>query len=126
MACCLIVPGTASAVFCLSYSACPVAVVQIVSQAEAQGEVAVQELADIQGQTFDSPRVLVSNQIGGMEDIPVSLPAIHLPNAASNLQQHTTYMPMLCWSWAASHNTWCWATYWSSVQCPIALQWFWL
>ncbi len=47
---------------------------QIVSQAEASGEVAVQELADIQGQTFDSPRVLVSNQIGGMEDIPVSFP----------------------------------------------------
>ena len=45
---------------------------QIVSQAEASGEVAVQELADIQGQSFDSPRVLVSNQIGGMEDIPVS------------------------------------------------------
>lgn len=51
---------------------------QIVSQAEAQGEVAVQELAEIQGQSFDSARVLVSNQIGGMEDIPVSL----LPSAA--------------------------------------------
>ena len=46
---------------------------QIVSQAEASGEVAVQELADIQGQTFDSARVLISNQMGGMEDIPVSL-----------------------------------------------------
>ena len=45
---------------------------QIVSQAEAGGEVAVQELADIQGHRFDSARVLVSNQIGGMEDIPVS------------------------------------------------------
>lgn len=45
---------------------------QIVSQAEAGGEVAVQELADIQGQSFDSSRVLVSNKIGGMEDIPVS------------------------------------------------------
>ena len=51
---------------------------QIVSQAEASGEVAVQELADIQGQTFDSPRVLVSNQIGGMEDIPVSFPYLNL------------------------------------------------
>ena len=51
---------------------------QIVSQAEASGEVAVQELADIQGQTFDSPRVLVSNQIGGMEDIPVSFPYLSL------------------------------------------------
>ncbi len=38
----------------------------------------MQELADIQGQTFDSPRVLVSNQIGGMEDIPVSLPYLSL------------------------------------------------
>ena len=45
---------------------------QIVSQAEASGEVAVQELADLQGQSFDAARVLVSNQIGGMEDIPVS------------------------------------------------------
>lgn len=45
------------------------------SQAEAQGEVAVQELADIQGESFNSARVLVSNQIGGMEDIPVSLPS---------------------------------------------------
>ena len=63
--------------------ACPGAVVQIVSQAEAQGEVAVQELADIQGQTFDSARVLVSNKIGGMEDIPVSLPAIRQSKAAS-------------------------------------------
>lgn len=50
--------------------------VQIVSQVEASGEVAVQELADIQGQSFDSPRVLVSNQIGGMEDIPVSFSAV--------------------------------------------------
>lgn len=48
---------------------------QIVSQAEARGEVAVQELADIQGQSFGSARVLVSNTIGGMEDIPVSLHA---------------------------------------------------
>ena len=46
--------------------------VQIVSQAEAGGQVAVQELADIQGHSFDSARVLISNQIGGMEDIPVS------------------------------------------------------
>lgn len=46
------------------------------SQAEAQGEVAVQELADIQGQTIDSARVLVSSTIGGMEDIPVSLVAV--------------------------------------------------
>lgn len=38
----------------------------------------MQELADIQGQTFDSPRVLVSNQIGGMEDIPVSFPYLSL------------------------------------------------
>lgn len=48
---------------------------QIVSQAEASGEVAVQELAQIQGQSFDAARVLVSTRIGGMEDIPVSLQA---------------------------------------------------
>ena len=40
----------------------------------------MQELADIQGQTFDSPRVLVSNQIGGMEDIPVGSPFLNLEN----------------------------------------------
>ena len=56
---------------------------QIVSQAEAGGEVAVQELADIQGHSFDSARVLVSNQIGGMEDIPVSfLCNVSLPSFA--------------------------------------------
>ena len=46
---------------------------QIVSQAEASGQVAVQELAAIQGQTFDTPQVLISNNMGGMEDIPVGL-----------------------------------------------------
>ena len=46
-------------------------ILQIVSQAEASGQVAVQELAAIQGQTFDTPQILISNNMGGMEDIPV-------------------------------------------------------
>ena len=41
------------------------------SQAEASGQVAVHELAAIQGQTFDTPQILISNNMGGMEDIPV-------------------------------------------------------
>ncbi|DBB11157.1 TPA: Phosphoglucan, water dikinase, chloroplastic [Trebouxia sp. C0006] len=60
---------------------------QIVSQAEASGEVAVQELADIQGQTFDSPRVLVSNQIGGMEDIPENVTAV-LTHSPTDVLSH--------------------------------------
>ena len=68
---------------------------QIVSQAEARGEVAVQELADIQGQTFDSARVLVSNKIGGMEDIPVSPSAAHKSTAATNHScMHVMSLPM--------------------------------
>lgn len=77
-----------------SYSTCPGVVVQIVSQAEARGEVAVQELADIQGQIFDSARVLVSNKIGGMEDIPVSLPIVHLPTATCNNIHATALLVM--------------------------------
>ena len=42
------------------------------SQAEAAGEVvALPSLADIQGQSFGRPTVLVTKQVGGVEDIPV-------------------------------------------------------
>jgi hypothetical protein len=44
----------------------------LVSQAEAAGEVvALPSLADIQGQSFGRPTVLVTQQVGGVEDIPV-------------------------------------------------------
>ena len=46
---------------------------QVVSQAEAAGEVvALPSLGDIQGQSFGRPTVLVTQQVGGVEDIPVS------------------------------------------------------
>jgi len=49
--------------------------VQVVSQAEAAGEVvALPSLGDIQGQSFGSPTVLVTQQVGGVEDIPVRSP----------------------------------------------------
>ena len=69
---------------------------QIVSQVEAQGEVAVQELADIQGQIFDSARILVSNKIGGMEDIPVSPCDAHKSTAAASYSRmHVMSLPMM-------------------------------
>lgn len=73
---------------------------QIVSQAEASGQIAVQELAAIQGQTFDTPQVLISNNMGGMEDIPVSLPGLILsccPNAiAAITREQQTNKPVKC------------------------------
>ena len=48
---------------------------QVVSQAEASGEVvALPSLGDIQGQSFSRPTVLVTQQVGGVEDIPVRMP----------------------------------------------------
>ena len=45
---------------------------QVVSQAAAAGRVAVvQSLADIQGQDFPAPTVVIAGKVGGMEDIPV-------------------------------------------------------
>ena len=38
---------------------------------------ALPSLADIQGQSFDRPTVLVTQQVGGVEDIPVR--AVHSP-----------------------------------------------
>ncbi len=47
----------------------------MVSQAEAAGEVvALPSLGDIQGQSFSRPTVLVTQQVGGVEDIPVRIP----------------------------------------------------
>ena len=45
---------------------------QIVSQADASGEIVVKSLASVQGQSFDRPTVLITEEVGGMEDIPVS------------------------------------------------------
>ena len=45
---------------------------QIVSQADASGEIVVKSLASVQGQSFDKPTVLITEEVGGMEDIPVS------------------------------------------------------
>ena len=47
---------------------------QVVSQAEASGRVqAVRSLAEVQGAIFDAPTVLVADELGGNEDIPVLL-----------------------------------------------------
>lgn len=40
---------------------------QVISQVPALGEVTVQSLADIQGQAFDKPLVLICEKLGGME-----------------------------------------------------------
>lgn len=46
--------------------------VQVVSQAGAAGEVAVLPgLAEVQGQAFNTPTIVVVKELGGMEDIPV-------------------------------------------------------
>ncbi len=45
---------------------------QIVSQADASGEIVVKSLASVQGKSFDKPTVLITEEVGGMEDIPVS------------------------------------------------------
>lgn len=43
------------------------------SQADAFGEVlVVDSLSDIQGKAFPSPTVIITERVGGMEDIPVS------------------------------------------------------
>ena len=50
----------------------------MVSQAEATGAVKViSSLADVQGQDFATPTVLVAGQVGGNEDIPVSPSKVH-------------------------------------------------
>ena len=44
----------------------------MVSQAAAAGRVAVvQSLAEIQGQDFPAPTIVIARKVGGMEDIPV-------------------------------------------------------
>ena len=51
---------------------------QVASQAEASGKLVLQpSLADIQGQKFDAPTIILANQVGGMEDIPVRLLPFH-------------------------------------------------
>ncbi len=56
---------------------------QVVSQAEARGKVLVQpSLADIQGKQFDEATVIIAEQVGGMEDIPVTHAGHTLPAAS--------------------------------------------
>lgn len=48
---------------------------QVVSTTEASGRVSVlPSLADVQGQDYDTPHILIAERVGGMEDIPVSFP----------------------------------------------------
>ena len=49
-----------------------VLLLQVVSQADASGEMVVKNLASVQGQSFDKPTILITEEVGGMEDIPVS------------------------------------------------------
>lgn len=48
--------------------------VQVVSQAEAQGRVEVVALSEIQGKHFEEPTIVIAENVGGMEDIPVTCP----------------------------------------------------
>lgn len=41
------------------------------SQAEAQGQVKVVALSEVQGERFEEPTVIIAETVGGMEDIPV-------------------------------------------------------
>jgi len=48
----------------------------VVSQAEAQGRVEVVALSEIQGKHFEELTIVIAENVGGMEDIPVTcLPA---------------------------------------------------
>jgi hypothetical protein len=48
----------------------------VVSQGEARGRVLVlPSLAEIQGKRFDEETIVIAEQVGGMEDIPVSHPS---------------------------------------------------
>ena len=58
---------------------------QIVSQADASGELVVKSLASVQGQSFDKPTVLITEEVGGMEDIPVSPARSASPNIVTQL-----------------------------------------
>ena len=45
---------------------------QVVSQAEAQGRVEVVALSEIQGKHFEELTIVIAENVGGMEDIPVT------------------------------------------------------
>lgn len=47
-------------------------------------------LADVQGQDFDTPQILIAERVGGMEDIPVRI--CNLPEQLSNCQ-HDFHTP---------------------------------
>uniref|UniRef100_A0A383WLS7 Uncharacterized protein n=1 Tax=Tetradesmus obliquus TaxID=3088 RepID=A0A383WLS7_TETOB len=60
---------------------------QVISQVPALGEVTVQSLADIQGQAFDKPLVLICEKLGGMEDIPPGITAV-LTKSSTDVLSH--------------------------------------
>lgn len=51
----------------------------MVSQAEASGEVAVfKSLGEVQGKAFEEDTIIIAEDVGGNEDIPVSMPPLPL------------------------------------------------
>ncbi|KAK9862996.1 hypothetical protein WJX84_004122 [Apatococcus fuscideae] len=60
----------------------------VTSQAEASGKLVLQpSLADIQGQKFDAPTIILANQVGGMEDIPENVRAV-LTSSPTDVLSH--------------------------------------
>eukprot|EP00882_Tetradesmus_deserticola_P000936 GHRQ01001016.1.p1 GENE.GHRQ01001016.1~~GHRQ01001016.1.p1 ORF type:complete len:749 (+),score=345.34 GHRQ01001016.1:55-2301(+) len=60
---------------------------QVISQVPALGEVVVGSLADIQGQAFSKPVVLICETLGGMEDIPPGISAV-LTKSSTDVLSH--------------------------------------
>ncbi|GAQ90596.1 Carbohydrate-Binding Module Family 45 protein [Klebsormidium nitens] len=61
---------------------------QVVSQAAAEGTVMVlTSLAEIQGEQYVKPRIVVAEQVGGMEDIPEGVVAV-LSASATDVLSH--------------------------------------
>ncbi|KAF6251712.1 glutathione synthetase ATP-binding domain-like protein [Scenedesmus sp. NREL 46B-D3] len=60
---------------------------QVISQVPALGEVVVGSLADIQGQAFSKPVVLICDKLGGMEDIPPGITAV-LTKSSTDVLSH--------------------------------------
>lgn len=60
---------------------------QVISQVPAAGEVVVRELADMQGEVAAVPVVLLSQNLGGMEDIPQGVTAV-LTESTTDVLSH--------------------------------------
>jgi alpha-glucan,water dikinase len=60
----------------------------VISQVPAVGEVVVYDsLADIQGQSFDTPVVVLAQRLGGTEDIPQGVTAV-LTESSTDVLSH--------------------------------------